>query len=103
MKAKYAIKGLLRIHAVQQTRKMFSIVAQTKRKIVRLMQIGFMQFVHKHQFYAVTERLQSALATQSNGMSETQRFAFKGRENVLETKKSFEFSHEKSRRVLVKQ
>lgn len=40
MKAKYAIKGLLRIHAVKQTRKFFSLA---RKKY--LMQIGFMRLM----------------------------------------------------------
>jgi hypothetical protein len=56
MKAKYAIKGLLRIHAVQQTRKISCLALHKTTEKMRLMQIEFMQNVHKHQFYAVTHK-----------------------------------------------
>jgi hypothetical protein len=88
MKAKYAIKGLLRIHAVQQTREMF--LGCTEKMC--LMQIEFMQFVHKHQFYAVTENC-AISAAKHKGMEcpDSQRRSnlhsiVEGRKNVLETK-----------------
>lgn len=66
MKAKYAIKDLLRIHAVRkQTRKMFpSLLLHKKAASIGFqecfMQIEFMQFAHKHQFCSVTQNVQSA-------------------------------------------
>lgn len=109
MKAKCAIKGLLRAHAARdQQRKYFhfslhfAFVATTK---------CLMQIVHKHQLYAVTQNAQSAKQQQKEKQpwnAQTQKpatlaqFAF----NRAETKTflrggklTFENSHEKPARV----
>lgn len=57
MKAKYAIKAFKNSRC-STNKENISLL----HKKLYLMQIGFMQFVHKHQFYAVTQNSQSALA-----------------------------------------
>ena len=80
MKAKYAIKGLLRIHAVRgkQTRKMFSVRrrgggggGRGKTVALWIMQIGFMEFVHKHQFNAVANEKETAPRNQHKSPAQT--------------------------------